>query len=205
MPHTLHSIKYIFSVFAFSSRRVSIKMGCLSLQHQLLCLLLFLLFHSPLSFSTSLSSISPCSALLQFNNSLSLFISCLLLHFIHLEFRCVILHIQRQSLGRKIRTAVLGMASCVTKPRHVIGLDLSRSWLNSPIHSNNSLFFLRHLRSLNLAGNIFNYSLISSEFGNFKALTHLNLSNSYLSGKLLYKISQLSSLVSLDLSYNDYC
>ena len=117
MPHTLHNIKYIFSAFAFSSRGVSIKMGCLSWKYQLLCLLLSLLFHSPSSFSSSLSSISPCSALLQFNNSL--FIHQLLL-FIHLEFRCVILHIQRQPLGRRIRTAVLGMASCVTKPHAML-------------------------------------------------------------------------------------
>ena len=65
-----------------------------------------------------------------------------------------------------------------------------------------SLFLLRHLRSLNLAGNFFYYSLISSEFGNFKTLTHLNLSNSGFSGKIPYEISHLSSLVSLDLSYN---
>ena len=72
----------------------------------------------------------------------------------------------------------------------------------SSIHSNSSLFLLRHLRSLNLAGNSFYPSLISSEFGNFKTLTHLNLSNSGFNGKIPYEISQLSSLVSLDLSYN---
>ena len=55
---------------------------------------------------------------------------------------------------------------------------------------------------MNLAGNWFFPSLISSEFGNFKTLTHLNLSHSDFSGKIPYEISQLSSLVSLDLSYN---
>ncbi|KAK4576258.1 hypothetical protein RGQ29_026993 [Quercus rubra] len=91
---------------------------------------------------------------------------------------------------------------CDNATRHVIGLDLSCSWLNGSIHSNSSLFLLRHLRSLNLAGNRFYHSLISSEFGNFKNLTHLNLSHSLFSGKIPYEISQLSSLVSLDLSYN---
>ncbi|KAK4576285.1 hypothetical protein RGQ29_027014, partial [Quercus rubra] len=91
---------------------------------------------------------------------------------------------------------------CDNATRHVIGLDLSCSWLSGSIHSNSSLFLLRHLRSLNLARNFFYDSLIPSEFGNFKNLTHLNLSHSFFSGKIPYEISQLSSLVSLDLSYN---
>ncbi|KAM4080110.1 hypothetical protein ACB094_09G166500 [Castanea mollissima] len=91
---------------------------------------------------------------------------------------------------------------CDKTTRHVIGLDLSCSWLNGPIHSNSTLFFLPHLRTLNLAGNCFDRSLISSEFGNFKALTHLNLSFSCFSGKIPYEISHLSSLISLDLSLN---
>ena len=92
---------------------------------------------------------------------------------------------------------------CDQTTRHVIGLDLSCSWLNGPIHSNSTLFFLPHLKRLNLAGNFFNESLISSKFGNFKTLTYLNLSNSYFSGKIPYEISHLSSLVSLDLSLNN--
>ncbi|KAL4619251.1 hypothetical protein ACB092_06G066800, partial [Castanea dentata] len=91
---------------------------------------------------------------------------------------------------------------CDNATRHVIGLDLSCSWLYGSIHSNSSVFLLRYLRSLNLAGNWFYFSLISSEFGNFKTLTHLNLSLSAFSGKIPYEISQLSSLVSLDLSGN---
>ncbi|KAK4576266.1 hypothetical protein RGQ29_027001, partial [Quercus rubra] len=91
---------------------------------------------------------------------------------------------------------------CDNATRHVIGRDLSCSWLNGSIHSNSSLFLLRHLRSLNLAGNSFYPSLISSEFGNFETLTHLNLSYSGFNGKIPYEISQLSSLVSLDLSGN---
>ena len=96
------------------------------------------------------------------------------------------------------------MASCHKTTRHVIGLDLSCSWLNGSIHSNSTLFFLPHLKRLNLAGNFFNYSPISSEFAYFKTLSHLNLSNSMFSVKIPYEISHLSSLVSLDLSYNDW-
>ncbi|KAM4091835.1 hypothetical protein ACJW30_09G166000 [Castanea mollissima] len=91
---------------------------------------------------------------------------------------------------------------CDQTTRHVIGLDLSCSWLRGPIHSNSTLFFLPHLRTLNLAGNCFSRSLISSKFGNCKTLTHLNLSYSCFTGKIPYEISHLSSLVSLDLSLN---
>ncbi|KAF3945553.1 hypothetical protein CMV_028085 [Castanea mollissima] len=65
-----------------------------------------------------------------------------------------------------------------------------------------TLFLLRHLKTLNLARNDFDFSLISPEFGKFQSLTHLNLSRSRFSGEIPYEISQLSSLVSLDLSYN---
>ena len=91
---------------------------------------------------------------------------------------------------------------CDQTTRHVIGLDLSCSWLNGSIHSSSTLFFLLHLKTLNLAGTYFNFSEISFEFGNFKTLTHLNLSYSMFSGKMPLEISHLSSLVSLDLSYN---
>ncbi|KAK9999560.1 hypothetical protein SO802_019163 [Lithocarpus litseifolius] len=91
---------------------------------------------------------------------------------------------------------------CDNSTRHVIGLDLSFSCLFGSIPSNSSLFLLRHLKTLNLAGNDFFPSLISSEFGRFHRLTHLNLSGSSFTGEIPYEISQLSSLVSLDLSYN---
>nr|XP_023878117.1 receptor-like protein 9DC3 [Quercus suber] len=55
--------------------------------------------------------------------------------------------------------------------------------------------------TLNLAGN-YNFSVILSESGNFKTLTHLNLSYSMFSGQMPLEISHLSSLVLLDLSYN---
>ena len=203
MPHTLHNIKYIFSVFAFSSRRVSIKMGCFKLEVSITVSTTLLALSLSIVFFLFLSSISPCCALLQFNNSLSLYSSATPLYTSRIQM-CDTSYPKTASWKEDKDCCTWDGVVCDKTTRHVIGLDLSCCWLNSPIHSNSSLFFLRHLRSLNLAGNFFNYSLISSEFGNFKALTHLNLSNSYLSGKLPYEISQLSSLVSLDLSYNDW-
>ncbi|KAH9742829.1 Receptor-like protein 7 [Citrus sinensis] len=53
---------------------------------------------------------------------------------------------------------------------------------------------------LNLACNDFNGTKISSNFGQFTKLTHLNLSFSYFSGIVPSQISRLSKLVALDLS-----
>ncbi|KAL7224457.1 hypothetical protein ACSBR1_025833 [Camellia fascicularis] len=80
----------------------------------------------------------------------------------------------------------------------VIELDLSCSQLYGTILPNNSLFSLRHLQRLNLAFNDFTQSRISSSFGQFSSLTHLNLSSSF-SGSIPLEISHLSKLVSLDL------
>ncbi|CAL5392581.1 unnamed protein product [Camellia sinensis] len=84
---------------------------------------------------------------------------------------------------------------------HVIGLDLSCSQLQGTIQDNSTLFHLRHLQSRNLAFNYFNLSRISSEFGSFASLTHLNLSYSGFEGPIPSKISHLSKLISLDLSH----
>ncbi|XP_050247136.1 receptor-like protein 7 isoform X1 [Quercus robur] len=171
--------------------------------------LLSLLF--PSSFSSSFSSNSPCSALLHFSNSLSLDRSASpsldTTDSYYGSFRpntqmCYNSYPKTASWKEDKDCCSWDGVECDNATRHVIGLDLSCSWLNGSIHSNSSLFLLRHLRSLNLAGNFFNHSLIPSEFGNFKTLTHLNLSHSGFSGKIPYEISQLSSLVSLDLSYN---
>ena len=169
-------------------------MGCLGWKYQLFCLLvlLSLLFHFPSS--SSLSAVSPCSALLHFNHSLSLHRDA--------SQMCDISYPKTASWKEDKDCCSWDGVVCDQTTRHVIGLDLSCSWLNGSIHSSSTLFFLLHLRSLNLAGNDFNYSLISSEFGKFKSLTHLNLSNSMFSGKISYEISHLSYLVSLDLSYN---
>ncbi|XWS10880.1 hypothetical protein CRYUN_Cryun38cG0036000 [Craigia yunnanensis] len=90
--------------------------------------------------------------------------------------------------------------SCDRDTGHVIGLDLSCSWLYGTIPSNSSLFFLQHLKMLNLAFNNFRQSNISHKFGQFPRLTHLNLSSSYFSGQVPSEISHHSKLVSLHLS-----
>ena len=186
-------------------------MGCLSWKYQVLCLLSFLFHFTPSSLSSSLSSISPCSALLHFNKSMPLDIYAsppLDTPDYYSDFYGSNIHMCDNSYPKTASwkedkdCCTWDGVLCDQTTRHVIGLDLSCSWLNGPIHSNSTLFFLPHLKRLNLAGNFFNESLISSKFGNFKTLTYLNLSNSYFSGKIPYEISQLSSLVSLDLSCN---
>ena len=92
--------------------------------------------------------------------------------------------------------------TCDTQHGEVIGLDLSNSWLYGPLNSNSTLFSFRHLRKLNFALNNFTFSTIPSEFGQLVRLTHLNLSCSFLHGRIPSEISWLSNLVSLDLSSN---
>ncbi|KAK3423937.1 hypothetical protein EUGRSUZ_F00688 [Eucalyptus grandis] len=90
--------------------------------------------------------------------------------------------------------------ACDDAISNVIGLDLTCSWLRGTLYSNSSLFLLRHLRNLNLSGNIFFDSHISSNLSAFATLTHLNLSGSFFSGSIPSEISCLSKFVSLDLS-----
>ncbi|XP_044489041.1 receptor-like protein 6 [Mangifera indica] len=90
--------------------------------------------------------------------------------------------------------------TCDKLTRHVIGLDLSRSWLVGFINENSSLFLLHHLQRLNLACNNFLGSQISPKFGKFTKLTHLNLSHSNLFGLVPTEMFLLSDLISLDLS-----
>ncbi|CAL5336836.1 unnamed protein product [Camellia sinensis] len=94
--------------------------------------------------------------------------------------------------------------TCDWSNGHVIGLDLSCSHLRGTIQPNTTLFHLRHLQTLNLAFNDFNFSTISPDFGSFPSLTHLNLSYSNFTGRIPSKICHLSKLVSLDLSYLKY-
>ncbi|XP_028125527.1 receptor-like protein 6 [Camellia sinensis] len=94
--------------------------------------------------------------------------------------------------------------TCDWSNGHVIGLDLSCSQLQGTIQPNTTLFHLRHLQTLNLAFNDFNFSTISPDFGSFPSLTHLNLSCSNFTGQIPSKICHLSKLVSLDLSYLKY-
>ncbi|XP_065622689.1 receptor-like protein 6 [Quercus suber] len=85
---------------------------------------------------------------------------------------------------------------------HVIGLDLSSSYLYGSINSSNSLLHLVHLQKLNLADNDFNYSQIPQSIRYLSNCTHLNLSMSLFSSQIPPEIFELSNLVSLDLSFN---
>ncbi|KAJ6303394.1 hypothetical protein OIU77_017297 [Salix suchowensis] len=91
---------------------------------------------------------------------------------------------------------------CDRDSGHVIGLDLSSSFLYGSIDSNSTLFHLVHLGRLNLADNDFNNSEIPSEIRNLPRLFDLNLSFSVFSGQIPAEILELSKLVSLDLGAN---
>ncbi|XP_075645260.1 receptor-like protein 7 [Castanea sativa] len=91
---------------------------------------------------------------------------------------------------------------CDKNSGHVIGLDLSSSSLYGSINTNSSLFTLVHLQYLNMAFNDFNNSNIPVGLANLSMLKHLNLSKSSFSGQIPSQISELSNLVSLDLSFN---
>ncbi|KAL3738585.1 hypothetical protein ACJRO7_020026 [Eucalyptus globulus] len=82
----------------------------------------------------------------------------------------------------------------------VIVLNLSNSCLSGIMSPNTTLFRLVHMESLNLAFNGFSFSSIPYGFGNLLKLQYLNLSSSNFSGEIPRDISQLSKLVSLDLS-----
>ncbi|XVF81459.1 hypothetical protein PTKIN_Ptkin15bG0157000 [Pterospermum kingtungense] len=92
---------------------------------------------------------------------------------------------------------------CDNNTGHVIGLDLSSSFLYGSIDSNSSLFQLLHLRRLNLPDNDFNGSKIPSAIGNLSRLSHLDISFSAFSGQLPSQVLKLSKLVLLDLSGNE--
>ncbi|KAH1096177.1 hypothetical protein J1N35_013098 [Gossypium stocksii] len=85
---------------------------------------------------------------------------------------------------------------------HVVGIDLSYKNLSGSFHS---IFDLHHLQHLNLDGNNFNNTLFSYGFDELQNLTHLNLSRACFHGQIPMKISHLTRLVSLDLSYQDDC
>jgi len=92
--------------------------------------------------------------------------------------------------------------TCDMKTGQVTGLNLSCSMLYGTLLSNNSLFSFHHLQKLDLSFNDFNSSHISSRFGQFSNLTHLNLSSSNFAGQVPLEVSHLSKLISLDLSRN---
>ena len=66
--------------------------------------------------------------------------------------------------------------TCDPENGHMVGLNLTNSWLNGRLNSNSSLFSLHHLHKLKLAFNNFSSSTIPPQFGQLVSLTHLNLS-----------------------------
>ncbi|XVE78314.1 hypothetical protein DITRI_Ditri13aG0134700 [Diplodiscus trichospermus] len=91
---------------------------------------------------------------------------------------------------------------CNNKTGHVIGLDLSSSFLYGSIDSNSSLFHLLHLRRLNLSDNNFKGSKIPSTIANLSRLSNLDVSSSAFSGQIPSQVLKLSKLVILHLSGN---
>ncbi|XP_058111884.1 receptor-like protein 7 [Magnolia sinica] len=93
--------------------------------------------------------------------------------------------------------------TCDGPTGHVISLDLSELHISGRIDFE-SLFRLRSLQKLNLAYNDFDGSPIPSGFDQLTSLTHLNLSWLSFYGQIPLEISRLTTLVSLDLSFNQY-
>ncbi|XP_062114723.1 receptor-like protein 9DC3 [Humulus lupulus] len=91
---------------------------------------------------------------------------------------------------------------CDEKTGHVIGLDLSSSFLYGTIDSNSTLFNLLHLQRLNLSDNHFNYSQIPTAVKRLSMLTSLSLVDSVFSGQIPLEVSELSKLSALYLCSN---
>ncbi|KAJ6886616.1 receptor-like protein Cf-9 [Populus alba x Populus x berolinensis] len=174
-------------------------MGSSLLLAQFLCLLFFLSHsepaHSSSNFSSSLKlcPVDQSLALLQFKNSFPMPSS-------PYRFSC---YPPKKVLWKEgTDCCSWDGVTCNMQTGHVIGLDLGCCMLYGALHSNSTLFSLHHLQKLDLSRNDFNRSVISSSFGQFLHLTHLNLYSSNFAGQVPPEISHLSRLVSLDLSSN---
>ncbi|XP_048334671.2 receptor-like protein EIX2 [Ziziphus jujuba] len=98
---------------------------------------------------------------------------------------------------------------CDNKTGHVVMLDLSPSTFGAKrfqwsLRGNitSSLVELRYLNYLDLSFNQFYGNHIPSFFTTFTKLTYLNLSSTYMYGEVPPQLANLSSLESLDLSFN---
>ncbi|XP_062081163.1 receptor-like protein 6 [Humulus lupulus] len=175
-------------------------MGLFSWLYSLIILFFFF-------FVTSLSSPSPpplchpheSSALLHFRNSFTLYNDTLF----SIEFRRINNPNNTISWNKNMDCCRWSGVTCDEVTAHVIRLDLTCSDLQGILHSNNTLFSLAHLQSLILSHNLFDDSEISSQFGKFSNMVHLDLSHSGFTGHAPLELSHLSNLVTLDLSGND--
>ncbi|KAH0648563.1 hypothetical protein KY285_033811 [Solanum tuberosum] len=127
-------------------------------------------------------------------------------------------HIAHQYCDNKTRAKTLSWnitgdccewdgVTCNRFTGHVIGLDLSCSSLSGTINANSSLTKLGHLQRLNLAFNYLDDNYwddfpLRNSISKLSSLTHLNLSDSGMDTQILPGLSNLSKLISLDLSWN---
>ncbi|KAB5531557.1 hypothetical protein DKX38_018227 [Salix brachista] len=182
---------------SFSSKPYAMGFSPLSLSPSLSFFLFLFHFHSTLSSSSSpLCAHHQSLSLLQFKQSFSI-------QTIPWEDQYT-QYPKTESWKEGTDCCIWDGVTCDLHSGLVTGLDLSSSMLHGTLHSNNSLFSLHHLRKLDLSFNDFTTSHISSRFGQFSNLTHLNLSSSSFEGQVPSEISHLSKLVSLDLSRNGY-
>ncbi|KAJ6889896.1 receptor-like protein Cf-9 [Populus alba x Populus x berolinensis] len=165
----------------------------LSLSQSLSFILFLFHFHSTIS-SSHFCAPNQSLSLLQFKESFSINSSA--------SWNCH--HPKTESWKEGTDCCLWDGVSCDMKTGHVTALDLSCSMLYGTLHPNSALFSLHHLQKLDLSDNDLNSSHISSRFGQFSNLTHLNLNFSVLAGQVPSEISNLSKLVSLDLSDNHY-
>ncbi|XP_029128811.1 receptor-like protein 7 [Cajanus cajan] len=93
---------------------------------------------------------------------------------------------------------------CDDHTAHVISIDLRSSHIFGTIDANSTLFHLKHLQTLDLSHNHFNYSQIPSRIGELSQLRYLNLSDANFFGEIPQQVSHLSKLLSLDLSRSFY-
>jgi len=165
----------------------------LSLSQSLSFILFLFHFHSTIS-SSHFCALDQSLSLLQFKESFSINSSA--------SWNCQ--HPKTESWKEGTDCCLWDGVTCDLKTGHVTGLNLACSMLYGTLHSNSTLFSLHHLQKLDLSDNHFNSSHISSRFGQFSNLTHLNLNFSVFTGQVPSEITHLSKLVSLDLSQNEY-
>ncbi|GLU19496.1 hypothetical protein SLE2022_357450 [Rubroshorea leprosula] len=98
---------------------------------------------------------------------------------------------------------------CSNTTGHIIVLNLTTKlehgyYLHLRGNLSPSLFELRHLTYLGLAGNDFNLSSIPKSIGSLNKIQHFDLSSCNLSGSLPSQLANLTSLQYLDLSDNNF-
>ncbi|GAA0153989.1 hypothetical protein LIER_12095 [Lithospermum erythrorhizon] len=86
------------------------------------------------------------------------------------------------------------------RPGRVISLDLSTEYISDGINDSSTLFGLKYLQRLNLATIGLPDAPLSSMFNQLPQLTYLNLSHSGFVGSISTEFSNLSRLLTLDLS-----